>query len=172
VSTRNSIPRALAAFVLVLAADPLAAQQAFTPPAGVNGEIVAQAVEREKQVVPSDTGDGFTKKSGAVAVGFGYLIPGGGQIYTAKYGKGIALFGVSVGAIALADASCGGVVTETCVGNSLLALAVVLGAWGYGMASAPGDAREYNEKHAGPIVVEPMLDRHAGRAGLGLALRY
>jgi hypothetical protein len=91
VSTRNRISRAPAAFVLVLAAaGPLAAQQPFAAPVALSGEIVAQPTEREKQVVPSDTANEFTKKSSALAVAFGYLIPGGGQIYSEKYGKGKA----------------------------------------------------------------------------------
>jgi hypothetical protein len=177
VSTKRSISRALPALALVFAAArPLAAQQRLASgaePPEPPTSIVVPVKEDATRDVPSDTTARFTRKDGAVGVAAGFLIPGGGQFYSAKYGKGILLLGIAVGAQVLVETSCGvESFSEDCIGNAMVGLAALFGAWGYGMLTAPGDAREYNEKRARSIVVEPVLDRRSGRTGLGLALRY
>jgi hypothetical protein len=102
----------------------------------------------------------------------GLYIPGAGQIYAGRYGKGLAIFGIAGGGWVLTVASCGGELREECVGNALVGVAAMFGAWGYGVLSAPGDARDYNEARARGIAVQPVLERRVGRTGLGLALRY
>jgi len=149
VSTKKSIHRAFAAFALLLVlipSRPLSAQ--------------------------SDTPAEFEPKSEAQARTWSDLVPGGGQFYAGKPVKGLILLGITVGAAA-SVLSCddhgelGG-----CLPIGVLGFVVSATSWGVGRITAAGDAREYNEKHSRRTAIEPVLDRHAGRVGLGLALRY
>ena len=174
-STQNRIRRAFAAFALVVAfvpARPLVAQQLLAPAVEVNSQVSVQPDQHATLEVPSDSAGGFTKRYGAIGMALGLYIPGAGQIYAGRYGKGLAVAGITFGGMLLAEASCGGELKEECLGNAMVGLAALFGAWGYGILSAPRDAREYNERQSHRIAVEPVLDRRVGRTGLGLALRY
>jgi hypothetical protein len=175
---RHTIPMAFAALALVSGdVRPLAAQQVLASSTVVSDQIQVQpeslATPEAPQVAPADPSAGFTPRNAYIGVALGYLIPGGGQFYAGKPMKGAALLGISVGALAVGELSCDrGSDVERCVGNGLLAIGAILGAWSYGMISAPGDVREYNDQHARRVNVAPVVDRHSGRTGLGLAIRY
>jgi TM2 domain-containing membrane protein YozV len=172
VSTQNSLHRTVAAFTLALVlvpARPLVAQQSFASGAQMSRAFSVRTAERGSQAVQSDTMEVFPLKSEAMAATWSQLVPGGGQFYAGKPGKGFLLLGMAVGGAAIALSCDDGV---ECLPNLLLGSLVSLTSAGVGMLTAPGDAREYNEKHARRTAIEPVLDRHAGRTGLGLALRY
>jgi hypothetical protein len=44
--------------------------------------------------------------------------------------------------------------------------------WVYGMATAPGDVRKWNEAHARVARVRPMIEPRTGSTGLGLAIAF
>jgi TM2 domain-containing membrane protein YozV len=172
VSTKHRSYRAFAAFALVLVLAPvrsLIAQQSLASGVRVNREISLQVAERASQGVQSDTTEVFPLKSETMAATWSELVPGGGQFYAGKPGKGFVLLGVAVGGAAIAFSCDAGV---ECLPNLVLGSLVSLASVAVGRLTAPGDAREYNEKHARRTAIAPVLDRHDGRTGLGLALRY
>ncbi len=89
-------------------------------------------------------------KDPGTAIVFSLLVPGGGQIYAGKPGKGTFILLGSVGALALGAASS----SQTCTLYSCaqdntglqLGAAAALVLWGYSMFTAGADVREYNSK--------------------------
>lgn len=86
--------------------------------------------------------DGDDYKSPGTAMAIGILLPGAGQLYAGKTGKGLALAGAGLVSAALvpalvASSSSAGTATFASLG----AYAVFLG---YGIATAGNDAREHN----------------------------
>ena len=177
-STENSISRAVAAFAafaLVMVLIPprsLIAQQSLAPGAQMSREISVEVAERASQDVQSDTTAVFPFKSELQAVTWSDLVPGGGQFYAGKPVKGIILLGITASGAAYMFSCHDDAEFGKCFPNLVLGSLVSLGGWGIGRLTAAGDAREYNEKHARRTVIQPVLDRHLGRTGLGLALRY
>lgn len=113
-------------------------------------------------------------KDPQLATVIGVLVPGGGQLYTSRYGKGLALLlgsasGVGI-AVDVSRSRC--TVANTCnrtaVEAAAIASAVVL--WGYGWATAGNDARLFNTQRLNRTSFAPFLDRRDGRTLAGLAL--
>jgi hypothetical protein len=180
VSTESSISRAVAAFAafalvlvsVLVPARPLIAQRSLASGAQMSREISVQIAERASQDVQSDTTAVLPLKSESQAVIWSGLLPGGGQFYAGKPVKGIILLGITAGGAAYVFSCNDNAEFEKCFPNLVLGSLMSLGGWGIGRLTAAGDAREYNEKHARRTSIEPVLDRHLGRTGLGLALRY
>ena len=104
------------------------------------------------------------------------LVPGGGQLYTERWGKGIGLLGASAAFAAIAiDASnskC--TVGNNCNTHAVETAAIIAGAvaWGYGWATAGRDARRRNSQMLNNgSSFAPFLDRRNGQLLAGLALR-
>ena len=118
---------------------------------------------------------GYAQKDGATGVLFGFLLTGGGQFYAGQNTKGAVLLGLSVaeiaGALSVAE-RCNYSCTDSDLTTvEILALGTVFN-WVYGMASAPGDVRKWNEAHARVARVRPVIQHLDGNAGLGLAVRF
>ena len=103
----------------------------------------------------------------------GVIIPGGGQLYSSRYGKGLILLlgsAAGVGIAVDANHSCTG--GRTCNRASVEALgiggAVIL--WAYGWATAATDARLFNTQRLNHTGFAPFIDRRNGRTLAGLAL--
>lgn len=116
-------------------------------------------------------------KDPMLATVIGVLVPGGGQLYTSRYGKGLTLLLGSAAGVAIAvDANhsrC--TVANTCNRDAVVvagfASAAVL--WGFGWATAAHDARLFNTQRLNRTGFVPFIDRRNGRtiAGLSLATR-
>ena len=121
------------------------------------------------------TGATYARKDGGVGVLFGFLLTGGGQFYAGKHTKGAILLGLSL-AEAVAAVSmvqrCDPYCTDGEIATAQALLLPVLFNWVYGMATAPGDVRQWNEEHAAIARVRPKVERRDGRTGLGLALAF
>jgi hypothetical protein len=117
-------------------------------------------------------------KSSATAALMSVVIPGSGQIYAGKVGKGIVVFslfaGEAIGGVSLVASqifcgppggflSSGHSCDNSITGLGIAALAASLVTWGYSIGSAPGDAREYNERHRKhTLPIQPIIQ--LGRA--------
>ena len=117
----------------------------------------------------------YAQKDGATGALFGFLLTGGGQFYAGQNTKGAVLLGLSVaevaGALSVAE-RCNYSCTDSDLTTvELLALGTVFN-WVYGMASAPGDVRKWNEAHARVARVRPVLEHMDGRSGVGLAVKF
>lgn len=114
-------------------------------------------------------------KDPRLATVIGVLVPGGGQLYASRYGKGLTLLLGSAAGIGLAvDANqshCEA--NKTCSRSSVEALgigtAVVL--WAYGWATAATDARLFNTQRLNRTGFAPFLDRRNGLTLAGLTLK-
>ncbi|HEY2378087.1 MAG TPA: hypothetical protein VGH98_19080 [Gemmatimonadaceae bacterium] len=141
------------------------------------------ASAQEQQPVPVKTQPARSRsapyKDPELATVVGVLVPGGGQLYAGRYGKGLGLFAASAVGVALALDSrhsnrCS--VGISCSSDALKAGGIVIAAlgWGFGWATAARDARKQNSQmlnNARSWV--PFLERRDGRllAGLALATR-
>jgi hypothetical protein len=147
-----------------------------------NATIVGPAVAAERTAVamkvegesPS-TALPYARKEGATGVLFGFLLTGGGQFYAGQNTKGAVLLGLSLaevaGALSVAE-RCNYSCTDSDLTTvELLALGTVFN-WVYGMASAPGDVRKWNEAHARVARVRPVMEQQHGRQGVGLAVAF
>jgi hypothetical protein len=174
VPTPTAFPRAFAAILLVLAGTrSLGAQELVAPAAAMTSQPGIRSGERATPNVEPDAPPAFTRKDPATGVLFGFLVPGGGQFYAGRHVKGAALVGITLGALVLPSGSCSdGSLSEECVSTGLIAASLIVGAWTYGMITAPGDARAFNERQEGRLAIAPVLDRRRGRTGAGLALRF
>ena len=113
-------------------------------------------------------------KNPTTATIIGVLVPGGGQLYAERYGKGGALLGGTAVAVGIAiDAShrkcaqgkeCGIPPAQT---GGIIVAAVL---WGYGWATAAHDARLFNTERLTGRAVAPFLDQRNGRLLAGLTL--
>ena len=117
----------------------------------------------------------FARKEGSLGVLFGFLLTGGGQFYAGKNTKGAILLGLSlaeaVAAVSIVQ-KCDPYCTDGEIGTAQALLLPVVFNWVYGMATAPGDVRQWNEEHAAVARVRPKVERRAGRTGVGLAVGF
>lgn len=144
-----------------------------------NASSVGPVVAERPRVVVKGEGTSsspsivYAQKDGATGVLFGFLLTGGGQFYAGQNTKGTILLGLSLaevaGALSVAE-RCNYSCTDSDLTTvELLALGTVFN-WVYGMASAPGDVRKWNEAHGRVARVRPVIERIEGRARVGLAL--
>jgi hypothetical protein len=116
-------------------------------------------------------------KDPTVATVLSVIIPGGGQAYATRYGKAAIIFAGTAAGVAIAidaaNSTCTG--NDTCNHHSVQTIGIVTAAliWGYGWATAAGDARLHNNQMLLNTSLAPVLDRRNGRllAGLRLAIR-
>ncbi|HKW45817.1 MAG TPA: hypothetical protein VJN70_00170 [Gemmatimonadaceae bacterium] len=114
-------------------------------------------------------------KDPQLATILGVIIPGGGQLYTARYGKGLALLLGSAAGVAIAvDANhsrC--TVGKTCNRGAVEAVGIGSAAvlWAFGWATAAHDARLFNTQRLNRTSFAPFLDRREGRLLAGLELK-
>ena len=103
------------------------------------------------------------------------VVPGGGQLYAERWGKGLGLFGGTAAAVGIAinasNSRC--TVGNTCNTHAVETGAIIAGAlvWGYGWATAGRDARLRNNQMLNGSSFAPFLDRRDGRTFAGVALR-
>jgi hypothetical protein len=162
---------------------PLAVQ----PRMGIVNLTVANAtvagpavVERPRAVVTeerasSSPGVAYARKDGAVGVMFGFLLTGGGQFYAGNNTKGVVLLGLSLAEVVTAVSvinGCNPYCTDSDITTFDLLMLPAVFNWVYGMATAPGDVRRWNEQHARMSRVRPILERMGGRSGMGLAVGF
>jgi len=115
-------------------------------------------------------------KDPALATVIGVLVPGGGQLYAERYGKGLGLLAGTAAAVGIAvDANhaskCNFGQSCSVSGIQTTAIIVAVVVWGYGWATAGRDARLRNTQmlnHGTSFA--PFLDQHEGRVMAGLAL--
>ena len=113
-------------------------------------------------------------KDPQLATIIGVLVPGGGQLYASRFGKGLTLLLGSAAGVAIAvDAGhsrC--TVGNTCNRNAVKALGIGSAAvlWAYGWATAARDARLFNTQRLQRTSLAPFLDWDHGRTLAGLSL--
>jgi TM2 domain-containing membrane protein YozV len=129
------------------------------------------------------------RKDPATATLLGVVLPGAGQMYAGRTGKGLALLGLSVGAVVTgAQLSSGTACTVTvpnpgsnvyvtnCTdgkrGPLHAGVGVAVASWLYGAITAAGDARDANAVETRHASATPVIERTYGRTGLGLAYRF
>jgi hypothetical protein len=132
-------------------------------------------VAKVNDAASSDARVGFAQKDGATGVLFGFLLTGGGQFYAGQNTKGTVLLGLSL-AEAVTAASvinrCNPYCTDSDITSAEVWLLPIVFNWVYGMATAPGDVRRWNEEHARVARVRPVIEREEGRTGLGLTVAF
>jgi hypothetical protein len=127
-----------------------------------------------QQVGPIAKTQTLPVKDPQLATVIGVLIPGGGQLYASRYGKGLALLLGSAATIGIAvDAnrshcSVANTCNRTAVVTAGIGSAVVL--WGFGWVTAANDARRFNAQMLNRTSLVPFLDRRNGQLLAGLAL--
>jgi hypothetical protein len=110
-------------------------------------------------------------KDPELATILGIVIPGGGQFYADRYGKGLIVLGGTAAGTAIAiDAAhnqCNG---HSCSNSGLQAVGIVGAAlaWGYGWVTASRDVRRRNDQMLTGTSFAPFLDRRNGRLLAGL----
>jgi len=104
-------------------------------------------------------------KDPTVATVVGFLVPGGGQFYTERYGKAAGVLGGTVAAIAV------GVPASHNGQHSIATIAYVSAGlvWAYGWLTAGRDARLFNDQML-HTTIAPFLDRRNGRQLAGFSL--
>jgi hypothetical protein len=112
-------------------------------------------------------------KDPTLATVFGVIFPGGGQLYTERWGKAMGIIGTAaVGTGIALDAS-----FDTCGDKSSCHMSVIqttgivvaVLAWGYGWATAATDARLRNSQMLNTSLT-PYLDGRNGRVLAGFSL--
>jgi hypothetical protein len=106
---------------------------------------------------------------------FGFLLTGGGQFYAGKNAKGAALLGLSLaGAVAAVSVveGCDPYCTDSQITSAQLYVLIPVFNWVYGMVTAPGDVRQWNEEHVRVARVRPVIEQRDGRTGMGLAVGF
>ena len=115
-----------------------------------------------------------------LATALSVVVPGAGQLYAGRLGKGLAIVGGSAAAIAIAidanqhSSKCDGSNTSStgsCRVTGVQTTAIVAGVlvWGYGWLTAGRDARMRNAQMLNSSFA-PFLDRQNGRLLAGLTL--
>ena len=117
----------------------------------------------------------YSRKDGGVGVLFGFLLTGGGQFYAGNHTKGAVLLGLSlaeaVTAVSIVN-GCDPYCTDSEITTAQLLLVPAVFNWIYGMATAPGDVRRWNEAHGAVARVRPVVEPREGRTAVGLAVRF
>lgn len=116
----------------------------------------------------------FPHRDPQVATILGVLVPGGGQIYATRYGKGLVLLGGAAVGIGLAiDANQNACPHGGTCGYDAVKAGGIIGAailWGIGWWTAAADARLYNTQMLRGMSFAPYLDRRNGQMVAGLSL--
>ncbi len=135
--------------------------------------VVAETAAGERATTASPTA--YSRKDGAVGVLFGFLLTGGGQFYAGNHTKGAVLLGLSlaeaVAAVSIVN-GCDPYCTDSEITTAQLLLVPAVFNWIYGMATAPGDVRRWNEAHSAVARVRPVVEPRDGRTAVGLAIRF
>ena len=135
---------------------------------------VWSAPVRAQQVAPVARTQTLPVKDPMLATVISVLVPGGGQLYTSRYGKGLGLLLGSAAGVAIAiDANhsrCE--VANTCNRQAVVVAGIASAAvlWGWGWATAANDARLFNTQRLNRTSFAPFLDRRNGQTLAGLAL--
>ena len=117
----------------------------------------------------------YVRKDGAVGVLFGFLLTGGGQFYAGNNSKGAILLGLSLAEVVAAVSvvsNCDPYCTDSHITTAQALLLPAVFNWVYGMATAPGDVRKWNEEHGAVARVRPMFEPRDGRVAIGIAVAY
>jgi hypothetical protein len=117
----------------------------------------------------------YAAKDGGTAVLFGFLLTGAGQFYAGNNTKGAVLLGLSLAEVATAVGvlgNCDPYCSDSDITTAEVLLLPAVFNWVYGMATAPGDVRKWNEAHGAVARVRPMIERERGRTGVGFAISY
>jgi hypothetical protein len=104
-------------------------------------------------------------KDPTAATVVGFLVPGGGQFYTERYGKAAGVFAGTLAGVAIA-------VNAGHNDNTSIETIGYVGAglvWAYGWITAGRDARLFNDQML-HTALAPFIDRHNGRLLAGLTL--
>src|SRR4051812_5110845 len=117
-------------------------------------------------------------KDPELATILGVVLPGGGQFYAGRTGKGALLLAGSVGsalvAVNTSHNTCDFGTSWTACGSAgaeAVAMFAAVGFWAYGWLTAGRDARLHNEERLnGTSSLSPFLERRNGRTLAGLAL--
>ena len=117
-------------------------------------------------------------KNPGVGAMLSLFVPGGGQMYAGRPGKGVALLLMSVGGLAVAynAARHEDILCDSCNNprneTALLVGAVVgVGTWIYGMADAPKQVRRWNQEHGFRTArVQPTISLARRRTEMGLRI--
>ena len=123
------------------------------------------ATEQVERAVPARTVT-YSQKDGGVGVLFGFLITGGGQFYAGNNTKGAILLGLSLAEVVAAVSvinRCDPYCSDSDITTAQALLLPAVFNWVYGMATAPGDVRRWNEEHARVARVCPVMEQR-GRA--------
>ena len=119
------------------------------------------------------------RKSEGTGVLLSLLLPGGGQMYAGRVGRGLALLTTAaasvVGGKLAGDDAYDRCTDRRCYHTGLIAGAVVAGiVSGYSMVTAPGDVRAWNRARglARDARLQPRLARGDAGTELGLHLRW
>lgn len=116
----------------------------------------------------------FSHRDPQLATILGVLVPGAGQIYATRYGKGLALFGGAAVGVGLAiDANQNACPHGGTCGYDAVKAGGIIGAailWGIGWWTAAADARLYNTQQLRGVSFAPFLDRRNGQVVAGLTL--
>jgi hypothetical protein len=117
----------------------------------------------------------YSPKDGAVGVLFGFLLTGGGQFYAGNNAKGATLLGLSLVEVVTAVSivgQCDPYCTDSQITTAEALLLPAVFNWVYGMVTAPGDVRKWNEAHGVVARVRPVIQHEEGRTGVGLAVGF
>jgi Family of unknown function (DUF5683) len=116
------------------------------------------------QTTPAVTRE-LRHKDPTTATVLGIVFPGGGQIYTERWGKAGAVFGGTLAATGLAINAANN--DQHSIESVWVVGAVAI--WTYGWVTANSDARRRNAQRLRPVFA-PFLDQHNGRMVAGLSL--
>jgi hypothetical protein len=147
--------------------------------ASVSGGAAAAGRAAEAAPGAPRVGEGsvvrYAQKDGAVGVLFGFLLTGGGQFYAGNHTKGAILLGLSLAEVVAAVSivsDCDPYCTDGQITTAQALLLPAVFNWVYGMATAPGDVRKWNEAHQRVARVRPVMQQVAGRTGVGVAVGF
>jgi hypothetical protein len=136
--------------------------------------VAVAPVGQARAQQPDAKSHAFPHRDPQVATILGVLVPGGGQIYATRYGKGLVLLGGAAVGIGLAiDANQNACPHGGTCGYDAVKAGGIIGAailWGIGWWTAAADARLYNTQMLRGVSFAPYLDRRNGQMVAGLSL--
>lgn len=107
--------------------------------------LQAQQPPDSSRIVPPLTATPIYKDPELAAV-LAFVVPGGGQLYTGRFYKGVTLLvGGGAGAY-MAATACRDKPRDACQSNQNAWLGLALGSWFFGLFSAHVDAQAYNQR--------------------------